>query len=140
MLFFELIKGVVNLLKRRLINVVNNWEIKFWIRVFDVVTIFGRILCCFLSLSFLRCFHLCQLALELCVSWYQSLMIHDYCLLVVYCKTIMVGKGHKIKCVHEGGDKEIPSWEKNVQEMAIEDTQRHIVELTWRLVKKTQRE
>jgi hypothetical protein len=29
---------------------------------------------------------------------------------------------------------------KNVQEMAIEDTQRHIVELTWRLVKKTQRE
>jgi len=21
-------------------------------------------------------------------------------------------KGHKIKCVHKGGDKEVPSWEK----------------------------
>ena len=49
-------------------------------------------------------------------------------------------KGHKIKCVHKGGDKEVPSLEKNVQEMAIEDTQRHILELTWRLVKKTQQE
>jgi len=35
-------------------------------------------------------------------------MIHDYYLFVVYCKTIMVGKCHKIKCVHEGGDEEVP--------------------------------
>jgi len=36
-------------------------------------------------------------------------MIYDYYLLVVNCKTIMVGKYHKIKCVHEGGDEEVPS-------------------------------
>jgi len=71
--------------------------------VFGVMIPFSRILCCLLLLFFCIVF--------VYINCYRSQTILDYCLLVVCCKTTIIGKGHKTEHV-QGGDEKVSFQEK----------------------------